>query len=297
MAQSNTKIIFWNCHSMSNKLLELKWYIYTQKPHIVCLQETWTNDGYEPSFINYKGYFKNRAGRGGGLLTLVRNDLVCINSSLTSYPNGKLEIQRTTIKLGNALAVDIANLYNPNQTVMTAEFDFYFNQFGSHAILLGDFNAHSPIWDRKAARSCPTARNLWTSLIGHPLQLVTPQSMPTFMDSRTGITSTIDLCFVSPNLFPKASISLGTDCGSDHCPILLQLDYNPSEVRMKTRPKWKLANADWKAFNRALPDIEFNMDHSLEEANDLFISGIHQAGMEAFGRTSGQINIKYNNVW
>ena len=38
------EIIFWNAHSMKNKLLEMKRYIYTQKPHVVCIQETWVKD-------------------------------------------------------------------------------------------------------------------------------------------------------------------------------------------------------------------------------------------------------------
>jgi hypothetical protein len=77
------------------------------------------NDGYEPSFINYRGYFKNRTGRGGGLLTLLRNDVVCLDSSLNAFPSGKLEIQRLSIKFQNG-PVDIINLYNPNQQITAA---------------------------------------------------------------------------------------------------------------------------------------------------------------------------------
>ena len=51
--------------------------IYENKPHIVCLTETWLNDSLSPTFINYKPFFKNRPGseRGGGLLTLIRDDI------------------------------------------------------------------------------------------------------------------------------------------------------------------------------------------------------------------------------
>lgn len=96
---NDLQIIFWNSRSLSNKLFEFKKYIYTRKPHIVCIQESWLNDEYLPSFINYRGYFKNRVGRAGGILILARNDLITEDINLQIFRNGKLEIQGIKIKI------------------------------------------------------------------------------------------------------------------------------------------------------------------------------------------------------
>jgi hypothetical protein len=66
---------------------------------------------------------------------------------------------------------------------------------------------------------------------------------------------------------------------------------------MKTRPKWKLANPNWQAFSGALPQITFEENSSIEETNSLLVSNIHQAALEVFGKTKGEINLRYNNPY
>jgi uncharacterized protein (DUF608 family) len=105
---------------------------------------------------------------------MVRNDLIFDELPLNGFPAGKLEIQRVRLKIQNN-HIDIINLYNPNKIVTQPEFQFYLAQMGPRAIFLGDFNAHSPIWDSRVRNSCTTARNLINALIVYPLQLVTPQ--------------------------------------------------------------------------------------------------------------------------
>ena len=95
-----------------NKLSVLKLKIYTTRPHIVCLTETWIKDGYEPTFVNYTSYFINRQDRaGGGIAILVRRDVPHTRKILTNY-NGTLEIQAMTI-VCDKKKIDIVNLYNP----------------------------------------------------------------------------------------------------------------------------------------------------------------------------------------
>jgi len=290
-------IIFWNARSIYNKLSELKYYVYTRKPHLVCIQETWARDDYMPSFINYRTFFKNRGARGGGLLTLVRNDLVVEPFDLQMFINGQLEIQTVKIQIRNN-SFWVTNLYNPNLPILEREFSHYFRQFGNNSIVVGDFNAHHNIWDDKVNNPCPTARNLLASLLHNPLQIITPQSMPTHIDSRTGRISTIDLCLVTSNLSTKCNVQLGEDCGSDHCPILVKVEIKPITVRMKSRPKWKFTDEGWGDFRQKLRDIyHTDPNWNTETLNQELTNSLYDAAETVFGQTSGDINLKYNNSW
>ena len=55
-----------NCHSINNKLGEIKLMLYTRKPDIFCFTETWMSR-FEPKFIDYVAIWKHRGGPGGGL--------------------------------------------------------------------------------------------------------------------------------------------------------------------------------------------------------------------------------------
>ena len=102
-------IISYNCRSIYSCLSEIKIFIYSRKPHCICLNETWIFNNIYPNFINYKPYWKNRPeGRGGGLAILVRSDLVVIPSQFTYYESD-LEVQKITLKLLNN-NIDILNI-------------------------------------------------------------------------------------------------------------------------------------------------------------------------------------------
>jgi len=293
---NKVEIIFWNCRSIYNKLFELKKYIYTTKPSIICLQETWVKDEFQPNFINYKVFYKNRNGRGGGIATLVRNDLIGEEKNLITYGGGGLEIQAISLYITND-KLDILNIYNPNKNISKTEFTHYLSQMHSKAVLVGDFNAHHNMWDTKVGAPCITSRNLIESLLTHPMQLVTRRNMPTYMDSRTGATSTIDLCFATPNLYHVMKVELGEDCGSDHCPIMVEIMRQPTMAKQKTRPRWKF-NDNWADFrNKILDGIESDSDLNTEALNNHLIDVITKSGEEVFGKTSGIVNNKYNNMW
>ena len=135
-------LVQWNCHSLYNKLSHFKIFLYSRKPHIVCLSETWMNDQYEPNFINYNKYICNRTNsQGGGIAVLIRNDLINTGRDLNIFPNGKLEIQSVRI-FSHGKTIDLLNIYNPNQVISTEQYDFYFQQMGETAIIVGDFNGH-----------------------------------------------------------------------------------------------------------------------------------------------------------
>jgi hypothetical protein len=231
---------------------------------------------------------------------LVRNDLVSEEIDMQLFQGGQLEVQGVKINTFRS-HLSILNIYNPNKNILEPEFLYYFRQLGNEIVVIGDFNAHHTLWDPRVNRICNTGRNLINALSVFPLQLVTTESMPTYMDPRTGHSSTIDLCFVTANIFHATSIELGQDCGSDHCPIHVSIQTRPTIIKGKTRKKWKFPT-DWRLYQEQLKASIENIqdDWRLWNSNDInqfLVTNIIQAGEQNFGMTTGEINTKYNKPY
>ena len=152
-SEETFKVSQFNCDGLSKKLSEVKLHLYTGKPDLLCSCETWKKK-QEPRFVGYKALWKHRIGREkGGLAILVREDIRAKEIVLQQFNRGKLECQAIEINthLG---AVRILNGYNVDNLTV-GELSFYIQQLGDRYIIVGDYNAHSPMWDRRN-RSNPT---------------------------------------------------------------------------------------------------------------------------------------------
>ncbi|KAF8675296.1 hypothetical protein AX14_005148, partial [Amanita brunnescens Koide BX004] len=90
--------------------------------------------------------------------------------------------------------------------------------FTDLALVEGDFNLHSPIWDSNVTRGSPTALTLYVSLSEAGLNLMNDEYQPTWTNRR-GSESVIDLLFVSDRLLsgdPAVEVSLDGRGRSDH---------------------------------------------------------------------------------
>ena len=140
MEASNLHIISFNCRSLYARLSEIKLFIYNRKPHVVCFTETWLFNDVCPKFVNYKSFWRNRQhGRGGGLGTLVRNDITVLPCGEIIDADNMLEVQRIAIKLSSG-SLDVMNVYNASPQSDTNCFQHYFNQLSNNFVIIGDFN-------------------------------------------------------------------------------------------------------------------------------------------------------------
>ena len=294
--RNNFQVVQFNCHSIFTILGDFKIFLYTRKPHIVCLCETWTEEGnFIPQFINYNVQWKHRNRRGGAIAILIRLDLVVVPSSLVMFQNPLLEIQRCQIKFHNFL-LDIINLYNPNKNISKEEWVHYIVQAEDSKIIIGDFNAHHRNWET-GGDSNYSGRQLVEVLSElHDIDLVTPPDLPTYMDPRTGRTSTIDLCVVSANLIARSSIEVGPDLGSDHNPVIATFNHKPVSIPLKFMPKWKLADVKWPEWRDGLRNIQWEEDKDIAYLNNKFITNIKKSKYE-LQRTTGHYNPKFSKPW
>ena len=295
---SALRIVSWNCHSIYSKLGPFKIFLYSERPHIVCLCETWLKSSRLPSFINYSSFFKCRPDRaGGGLAILVRNDVNISPKQLIEYANSKLEVQAVTVHCERS-TMDIMNIYNPNLNVSDMEFTFYFEQLSANKLILGDFNAHHPLWDTRHPEN-PTGNHLVQSLLHNPdLSVITPVNLNTYFHSALRQFSTLDLCIVSCNLVPQSSVQLGQDLGSDHSPIFTQLNFSPILSPSKRRPHWIFGNTNqWQKYISSLP-LPIPTDHdSLESSYNSFTNTVTNSACLSFRKTKETVTPKFSTPW
>jgi len=294
---SQFKMCTWNSRSLQSNLSEFKLQLYSEKPHIACVCETWMQQNREPRFINYRAIWKHRVeGRGGGLLCLVRNDVAIVPNDLELFPNGNLEAQWVTI-MTNRGKLKILNTYNPCKHISKEEYCFYVDQLTGNSVFVGDLNSHHQIWDGRTEND-RNGNNLCETLLEHPtIALLTPQSFPTYVNSRTGFPSTLDLCFISSHLYPLSSISIGGDCGSDHALLIIEIHINPNTIIFKTRERWNFDSGCFVKWRKALPPIEEKNNVDLQNRYNKFCQNIEGACSETFKTNKTTVLAKYSKPW
>ena len=212
--ESMISVIQLNCSGLYGKLTEIKILVYSRKPDIVCLSETWMSENSQlPYFIGYdiRHLSRNAGNRArGGLMILVRKDIKFKDLQINRFNNGKLEIHG--IVLSSVLGdISVLNIYNPNEAISTGEFLHYINQFGDKYLMFGDFNAHSPLWDERG-RSNSTGKSIEDTMNQCNVQLLN-DGTPTYIDRRHSTTSCLDLCLISNfkfKFFISAAIKIKT---------------------------------------------------------------------------------------
>ena len=126
------------------------------------------------------------------------------------------------------------NIYiPPNNPLREDDLMHYINQLGPKFIICGDVNAHHKTWEtRNSARSNNTAGVTINNILekNNYIALATPPNLKTFTDTKSGKTSTIDLCLCSSNLLPDIEVRDIPCTGSDQYPIRVTLATEPERI-------------------------------------------------------------------
>ena len=272
--------------------------MYTKKPHIVALQETWLhNNSKQIKVIGYSLIRKYRTNReGGGLLFAIRNDIQHREIPLTEPPNNTIECQAIEISVAHD-KIKILNIYNPTTNIEIDHLDHLINQLGRKFIIMGDFNGHHQLWDPNITTTNQCGRELSNYIIGHQnLYLFTTPGLKTYTDARSGKTSTLDLALCSNNLMQVCTTSEMADSGSDHTPIKSTLALRPDTKIKKKRKKWKLNDKKWEKYQKSITTVQSDED-TMETAANNFTKSLIDAAETTFGRTTGNQKTMFSKPW
>ena len=233
-------IIQWNCRGLRANFEEVKLLISSFSPSVICLQETFVKAADLFSIRGFQGYFSPASdSAAGGVAILIRDALSSPVSLSTS-------LQAVAVRVTLHRPLTICCLYVPPSYRLHPQLlKDLIVQLPPPFLLLGDFNAHSPLWGD--VRTCSKGLIVEDFLIDNDLFLFNDLS-PTYLHPATGTFTAIDLSICSPSVALDFSWRvLGDSHGSDHFPIVLC----SSEPSVSSRPpRWQLRKANWEEFQR-----------------------------------------------
>ena len=198
------------------------------------------------AFSSYKGTavrgfsgifpYKVTAVRGSSIL--IRQDVVHSTQQINT------NIQAVAVRVTLSFVFTVCSVYiPPNSNIDGNTFDNFLEQISGPVLLLGDFNAHNPLWGSKITN--PKGKLLENIITKNDFCLLNDGS-DTYMHPGTGTYTAIDLSLTTPDILHEFSWEVHDDlCGSDHFPIIIKIT---TDNENNTYQRWKLKKADWSTF-------------------------------------------------
>ena len=227
-----SNFIHWNICGVRTHWEDLKVLVRDYQPKVVALQETlrenFTFAGYE---ISHKKV--NPCDRGVSLM---------VDSSLASSVVPLLtDLEATAARVSVGTKVyTFCNLYlSPSKTYSKASIENLLDQLPRPAVMMGDFNAHHPLWGSASSNK-----------LGEDLEeIFSLRNLCVLNDGAitrlhwNGTTTCIDLTVVDPSIVLDFEWSVLDDThGSDHYPILLK---SASAEEDDGEARYNLNKANW----------------------------------------------------
>ena len=292
--------MFWNCTGIRSNISELKLFIYTKKPQLIGLCETFLTSKYSCNFVGYRIIRKDREGNvgRGGLAFLIRSDLCYANANLQNLHNSIVENLSIKIKFDFGWAY-CGIFYNPPSNDLTpTEIAHYLDQFPRNSLIAGDFNSHHPLWaiPGRSRLSNPSGITIFDYLsASYSLSLLTPTGLPTYFHNTSGKYSTLDLTFGSGHFAYVSSISTGPGIGGNHFPVIHKFDFKPSSQLTTGRPKWQLKEMNWETWKE---NVSANLPTTKDISSlPMFTKCLIDAGKAVTKLSDTKRPSKYNKSW
>lgn len=275
----------------------MKLLLYTCKPSLLCLSETWVKEGFLPTFVGYRSFWRNRDGHGGGVCILVRDSLCCSEIRLLPFGGGFLELHAVRLRLSTGDELSVLNVYNPVAPVTSPELQHYVDQLQPPFLITGDFNAHSPLLSSACTRPNIVGRSLEAVLTNNAISLLNDLDFYTYIDRRSGRRSCLDLFLVSSCVSPYFRLRLLHDVGSDHYPVMATSTVVPLALDSVPVPRWRVTSSGLNSFASAVPPSDVVLPTAVQELSDDLTSRLTCAAAKCFSRSSGQRPDRLVSPW
>jgi ribonuclease HI len=243
-------IIQWNCRGLRANFDEIQILIQNFQPLVFSLQETLISHNNTINFRQYTHFLKNPIPNdtrpSGGVSLLIRKNIPHSQIKL----NTNIQAVAATISLYRTITV--CSIYLPPHSALNiAELEDLYRQLPSPVLLMGDFNAHSPVW---GSGRLDAKGRLIENFIANENLCILNKNINTYVHPATGSQTAIDLTICNPALLLDFEWQVHDDlCGSDHFPILISNTKASSPTAIIRH--WKLDKADWVEYDRLCKEL------------------------------------------
>uniref|UniRef100_A0A1Y1LGD1 Endonuclease/exonuclease/phosphatase domain-containing protein n=1 Tax=Photinus pyralis TaxID=7054 RepID=A0A1Y1LGD1_PHOPY len=272
-------IIHWNCNGIIHHLCEFKLLLQEKDPFCVCLQETHLRPGQPYSLRNYSIVRKdlNTGQRAHGGVAIIIKEHFPFNQIQVNTP-----LQVVAIQILIPIKITICSIYlAPDEQVHTANIWNVVRQLPTPFIIVGDFNAHNPLWG--STRLDNRGEAVENLLESRDITLLNNGSA-THIAARSGAFSAIDLAISSSAISDMLRWTVLEDLyNSDHYPC--EVKKNTAKTNQQISRYWILSRANWEQFeNKVLMAVEGQFEVSIE----LITNIIQQAANESIPIGGGE---------
>ena len=285
-----TNFICWNCRGFNNKRDEIRDIISDHRSICFVFQETHLTKNDKVTFRGYttfgKDYHSSERATGGVAL-LVSNDFPHNPIPLNTH------IQAVAVQIHIRQLITVCTLYlPPDYSLQQHDLNSLIMQLPTPFAILGDFNAHSPLWGSPDA-------NLRGQLIedfitGNSLCVVNNVDN-TYFHEPSKTFHAIDLFICSPILFPYFIFSVSNDLhSSDHFPLFISFhDFN--HVYPKNS-RYIYDKANWSTFTSNAIITPAMTQGDINDAVALITKNIIKAADKSIPKSSGRTG-KHCRPW
>ena len=296
-----TNIIQWNFGGIMPKVKygDIATLCKIYEAPIIVGQETKLNPDKKFKIKGYKSYLNSvkindDEKAHGGVGIFAKNHL----SSYQITLNTKLQAVAASVKIRQRIT--ICSLYLPpgdgwmNLNEMKTEIQNLINQLPKPFLLLGDINAHHPLWFDQ--RPQDKRGEMLVDLIADNDVGLLDRNKPTCLWKVDKSYSHIDLSLCSSDLLELFHWDTHNEpMNSDHFPVLLKCNERMIEKRPE---RWLLNKADWNKFkNEAKLPHSFENDVSVDEAATQVEETITEAAKSAIPKSKGVRGSKKPAWW
>ena len=278
LSRGRLRILQWNADGVGTKIPELERCVVEYDIDVVVLQESKLMEkNSTPQLSGFTAVRRDRGARdgsaerrGGGLLTYVKTDIPYTVVDLPDASVGSL-LERLTVEVraGSEGRLRITNVYCPPTRGEASGAEFSTNGLpgSKRNIILGDLNAHSPLWDREQpGDQRGEAVEEW--LMCQDFAVVN-DGTATRVNRGTGGGSAPDVSLVHHSHLDKIEWSCLECMGSDHLPILIEWECRVESLKaVDPGLRWKWSKADWPGYTAAM-ELKVSDASELLEAWDM----------------------------
>ena len=281
------RLIHWNARSLVSNGHEFKKCIddWGKLADVICIQESWLRTGKDFLLDGYSITRCDRQlGTGGGCVTFFRKN---VPYKILEMGSGDLEYISSKIWMGGREYV-IINIYNPCKPLQLDSLLSINGMNDKRVILCGDFNACSPLW---GGRTVDHNGRVLEALLDRTRLVCLNDGSYTRVDGRTGVSSALDLTFVSGGIasLGKWEVGRDTSIGSDHFPVFCQIGLDLNRDQEVGPGRWIFRKANWDLFSDLSETklLGLGVALSVDEEATRFADALYDSARSTIPRSKG----------